>query len=62
MNKIPQAKLVWALYQLLDETFIRHMIVWNKEIGDEEPYYSTNISIFSFLGVGLAALHKASTI
>ena len=50
MNKIPQAKLVWALYQLLNETFIRHMIVWNKEIGDEEPYYSIKISIFSFLG------------
>jgi hypothetical protein len=33
-----------------------------KEIGDEEPYYSTKISIFSFIWAGLAALHKASTI
>ena len=33
-----------------------------KEIGDEEPYYSTKISIFSFIWAGLAALHKASTL
>ena len=33
-----------------------------KEIGDEEPYNSTKISIFSFICAGLAALHKASTI
>ena len=33
-----------------------------KEIGDEEPYYSTKVSIFSFIWAGLAALHKASTI
>ena len=33
-----------------------------KEIGDEEPCYSTKISIFSFIWAGLAALHKASTI
>ena len=33
-----------------------------KEIGDKEPYYSTKISIFSFIWAGLAALHKASTI
>ena len=32
-----------------------------KEIGDEEPYYSTKILIFSFFRAGLAALHKAST-
>ena len=25
-----------------------------KEIGDEEPYYSTKISIFSFIWAGLA--------
>jgi hypothetical protein len=30
-----------------------------KEKGDEEPYYSTKISIFSFILAGLAALHKA---
>ena len=29
-----------------------------KEIGDEEPYYSTKISIFSFIWAGLAALHN----
>ena len=29
-----------------------------KEIGDEEPYYSTKISIFSFIWAGLAALHQ----
>ena len=41
----------------------RHSKLFNtKEIGDEEPYYSTKISIFPFLGAGLAALHKASTI
>ena len=33
-----------------------------KEIGDEEPYYSPKISIFSFIWAGLAALHKVSTI
>ena len=33
-----------------------------KEIGDEEPDYSTKISIFSFIWAGLAAFHKASTI
>jgi hypothetical protein len=33
-----------------------------KEIEDEEPYYSTKISIFSFIWAGLAALHKVSTI
>ena len=33
-----------------------------KEIGDEEPCYSTNISIFSFIWAGLAAFHKASSI
>jgi hypothetical protein len=33
-----------------------------KEIGDDEPYYSTKISIFSFIWAGLAALHKASTL
>jgi hypothetical protein len=31
-----------------------------KEIGGEEPYYSTKISIISFIWAGLAALHKAS--
>ena len=29
-----------------------------KEIGDEEPCYSTKISIFSFTWAGLAALHE----
>ena len=29
------------------------VIVVNKEIGDEEPYYSTKISIFSFIWAGL---------
>ena len=33
-----------------------------KEIGDEEPYYSNQISIFSFIWAGVAALHKASTL
>ena len=33
-----------------------------KEIGDEEPCYSTKILVFSFIWAGLAALHKASTI
>ena len=33
-----------------------------KEIGDEEPCYSTKISIFSFIWAGLAALHKATII
>ena len=33
-----------------------------KEIGHEEPYYDTKISIFSFTWAGLAAFHKASTI
>ena len=36
--------------------------VRGKEIGDEEPYYSTKIAIFSFIWAGLATLHKASTI
>ena len=31
----------------------------SKEIGDEEPCYSTKISILSFIWAGLAALHKA---
>ena len=30
-----------------------------KEIGHEEPYYSTKILIFSFIWAGLAALHTA---
>ena len=30
-----------------------------KEIGHEEPCSSTKISILSFLGAGLVALHKA---
>ena len=34
----------------------------SKEIGHEEPYYNTKISIFSFTWAGLAAFHKASTI
>ena len=34
----------------------------DKDIGIEEPYYSTKILIFSFIWAGLAALHKASTI
>ena len=37
-------------------------ILGGKEIGDEEPYYSPKISIFSFIWAGLAALHKVSTI
>ena len=32
----------------------------SKEIGEEEPCYSTKISIFSFIWAGLADLHKAS--
>ena len=31
----------------------------HKEIGDEEPCYSTKISILSFIWAGLAPLHKA---
>ena len=34
----------------------------HKEIGDEEPCYSTKNLIFSFIWAGLAALHKASII
>jgi hypothetical protein len=34
----------------------------DEEIGDEEPYYSNKLSIFSFIWAGLAALNKASTI
>jgi hypothetical protein len=30
-----------------------------KEIGHEEHYYDTKISIFSFTWAGLAAFHKA---
>jgi hypothetical protein len=37
-------------------------LLYSKEIGDKEPYYSTKISIFSFFGAGLAALHKSSKI
>ena len=37
-------------------------IIIGKEIGDEEPCYSTKILIFSFIWAGLAALHKASTL
>jgi hypothetical protein len=33
-----------------------------KEIGHEEPYYTTKISIFSFTWAGLASFHKSSTI
>ena len=32
--------------------------VENKEIGDEEPCYSTKISIFSFIWAGLAGYTK----
>ena len=39
-----------------------HNILQPKEIGDEEPYYSTKISIFSFIWAGLSAYHKASTL
>ena len=42
--------------------FCQASIVVPKEIGDEEPHYSTKISIFSFIWAGLAALHKASTL
>ena len=33
-------------------------LVTTKEIGDEEPYYSTKILIFSFILAGLAAYTK----
>ena len=39
--------------QLLNE------IVAAKEIGDEEPYYNTKISIFSFTWAGLAAFFSS---
>jgi hypothetical protein len=34
----------------------------SKEVGHEEPYYNTKISVFSFTWAGLAAFHKPSTI
>jgi hypothetical protein len=37
------------------------LIYVGKDIGDEELYYSTEISIFSFIWAGLAASHRAST-
>ena len=33
-----------------------------KEIGHEEPYYSTNISIFSLTWASLAVFHKVTII
>ena len=36
-----------------------NMLPGIKEIGDEEPHYSTKNLIFSFIWAGLAALHKA---
>ena len=39
------------------QKLLRCLISNGKEIGDKEPYYSTNISIFSFIWAGLAALH-----
>ena len=48
-----------ALHRYVSHEYVISVI---KEIGDEEPYYSTKISIFSFIWAGLAALHKASTI
>ena len=33
-----------------------------KEIGHEEPYYDTKISLFSYTWAGLAVFHKSSTI
>ena len=49
-------KLVFstAVYHL--SRYVRRVatIVAGKEIGDEEPYYSTKISIFSFIWAGLA--------
>ena len=45
-----------------DVTKLREYLSISKEIGNEEPYYRTKISIFSFIWAGLAALHKASTI
>ena len=41
MNKIPHAKLVWAMYQLLNETFIRHIIVWDY-VQKEVKYLAHN--------------------
>ena len=37
-------------------------VLRTKEIGDEEPCYSTKILIFSFIWAGLAALLKAINI
>ena len=48
-------KFLLAQFMFYNSNFI---LIY-KEIGHEEPYYSTKISIFSFGG---AALRKASTI
>ena len=64
---------IQTVYNLMKKSSYKMQIIvlWNsysqcsilfKEIGDEEPYYSTKILIFSFIWAGLAALHKASTI
>ena len=43
-------------------TDVNKMRLVVKAFGDEEPYYSTNIWVFSLSWAGLAAFHKASTI
>ena len=48
-------------FQIFDSNVLNYSIMI-KEIGDEEPYYSTKILILSFIWAGLAALHKASPI
>ena len=42
--------------------FLLNLIRGPKEIGDQEPYYSTKILIFSFIWAGLADLRKTSTV
>ena len=59
-HSMARANLNKSKFSFLD--FYHHSIKVHKEIGDEEPYYSTKILIFSFIWAGLPALHKASTI
>ena len=56
MNKIHQAKLVWALYQLLNETFIRHTIVWDY-VRKEVKYLAHNKAILAVWAISLCRRH-----
>ena len=55
--KVSKAPKAWDL-----PIFLVPISSYNKEIGDEEPCYSTKSSILSFIWADLAALHKSSTI